>query len=228
MKEIKKVHKILRDLTDTGKTSRHSNPVVSAADRHTHFRNIFAAARPPIDANSKEVMKGLADPRKAAHCRRQVPSDAPSLEEIEQAISKLKTGRVAGVKGLKAKILRFGKEAIAPQLHRICQSIWDHVVFPTDWVQTAIIPVLKKGKPATDVNSHRPISLVSVACKVLIIILHIRLSPMVEDTVGDHQHGFRPKRSTTDVNFTYRLLCAKFKDRQEANPRMLHRSYPGV
>ena len=42
-------------------------------------------------------------------------------------------------------------------------------------------------------------------------VIQRRLAPMMEDTVGDYQHGFRSSRSTTDAIFAYRILCDKFK-----------------
>ena len=39
---------------------------------------------------------------------------------------------------------------------------------------------------------------------------------MVEDTIGDYQHGFRHARSTNDAIFTYRLLCEKFRQKRDS------------
>jgi hypothetical protein len=46
------------------------------------------------------------------------------------------------------------------------------------------------------------------------MVIHRRLTPMVEDTVGDYQNGFRRARGTTDAIFTYRLLCKKYRQTQ--------------
>ncbi len=51
--------------------------------------------------------------------------------------------------------------------------------------------------------------------KVIMLVLQARLSPMVDDTVGDYQHGFRRGRSTTDAIFTLQRLCEKFRERQK-------------
>ena len=78
-------------------------------------------------------------------------------------------------------------------------------------------PSEKKGKDAASMESYRPVSLVSLASKVLMLVMHARLAPMVDDTVGEHQHGFRSTRSTTDAIHTLRLIGEKYsqlRDRQ--------------
>ena len=88
-----------------------------------------------------------------------------------------------------------------------------------------ILPILKLGTHADDIKSYRPISIVSMASKVLMKILYTQLAPMVEDTVGDYQHGFRHARSTTDAIFTLRVLTEKLRQTQGGQ---LHACFIGL
>jgi hypothetical protein len=50
----------------------------------------------------------------------------------------------------------------------------------------------------TDCNNYHGISLLSTSYKTLLNILLSRLSPYIDEIIGDHQCGFRRKRSNTD------------------------------
>ena len=76
------------------------------------------------------------------------------------------------------------------------RSSMDTSVLPKIWKQASVVPVYKKGgrqKP----GNYRPISLTSIACRVL--------EALIRDQIMDHltrhnlltpaQHGFRPQRS---------------------------------
>jgi len=70
--------------------------------------------------------------------------------------------------------------------------------FPTIWKATKVIPVHKPNKPPTDVNSYRPISLLSSTSKLLERIIASRLTTFVNQNhlIPDTQFGFRKKHST--------------------------------
>ena len=68
---------------------------------------------------------------------------------------------------------------------------------PTSWKTAHIISVRKPGKPAREVKSYRPISLLSSLSKVLERLLLARFQGHIDDTniILSHQFGFRPGRS---------------------------------
>jgi hypothetical protein len=167
-----------------------------------------------VDESLLEEMTALADAHKAEKWRTAISSTAPTPEELKQAIARLQTGKAPGVEGYPAELLQFGSEVLIPHLSTLCTYVWEQGTFPSDWAASEILPRLKRGKPSDQIASYRPISLVSMTCKVLMLVVQARLAPMVEDTVGDYQHGFRRARSTTDAIFTYRLLCEKYRQTQ--------------
>jgi hypothetical protein len=63
-----------------------------------------------------------------------------------------------------------------------------------------VVPIHRKGVQ-TDCNNYRGITLLSTSYKNLSNILLARLNPYADEIIGDHQCGFRRKRSTTDQIF---------------------------
>ncbi|PSN43860.1 Transposon TX1 uncharacterized 149 kDa protein [Blattella germanica] len=58
----------------------------------------------------------------------------------------------------------------------------------------------------TDCNNYRRISLLSTSYKILTNILVSRLTPYIDDIIGDHQCAFRRNRSTIDQIFNLRQI----------------------
>jgi hypothetical protein len=79
---------------------------------------------------------------------------------------------------------------------------------PDQWKESIIIPVHKKGDK-TDCSNYRAISLLSTSYKILSKIHLSRLSPYVDEIIGDHQCWFRRNRSTTDQIFCIRQILEK-------------------
>jgi sorting nexin-29 len=72
---------------------------------------------------------------------------------------------------------------------------------PEQWKESIIVPIYKKGDK-TDCSNYRGISLLSTSYKIILSnILLSRLTPYVDEIIGDHQCGFQRNRSTTDQIF---------------------------
>jgi sorting nexin-29 len=74
--------------------------------------------------------------------------------------------------------------------------------------ESIIVPVHKKGDKI-DCSNYRGISLLSTSYKILSNILLSRLSPYIDEIIGDHQCGFRRNRTTTDQIFCIRQILEK-------------------
>jgi hypothetical protein len=95
-------------------------------------------------------------------------------------------------------------------IHKLINSIWNKEELP-DQCESIIVPIHKKGNK-TDCNNYRGIPLLSTSYKIFSNILLPRLSPYVDENIGDHQCGFRRNRSTTDQIFCIRqILEEKWK-----------------
>ena len=88
-------------------------------------------------------------------------------------------------------------EELSPILSRIYQFSLDTGSVPSDWREALIVPLFKKGLKHMASN-YRPVSLTSVACKVLEHIVHSNIMQYLDQNsiLTVKQHGFRKKQST--------------------------------
>jgi hypothetical protein len=126
----------------------------------------------------------------------------PSLVEVEIAIGKLKSYKSPGTDQIPAELIKAGGETLYSEIHRLICFVWNKEELPQQWKESIVVPIYKKGDK-TDCNNYRGISLLSTAYKILSNILLARLTPYVNDIIGDHQCGFRCNRSTTDQIFVH-------------------------
>ena len=69
------------------------------------------------------------------------------IEDVVEAIAKLKSGKAPGICGIDAEMAKAGGMVVAEWLHRIIKLVWtkgelDHV---KEWRKAAIVPLYKKG-----------------------------------------------------------------------------------
>jgi hypothetical protein len=74
--------------------------------------------------------------------------------------------------------------------------------------ESIIVPIYKKGDK-TDCSNYRGITLLSTSYKVSSNIFLSRLTPYVDEIIGDHQCGFRRNISTTDQIFCIRQMLER-------------------
>jgi hypothetical protein len=99
-----------------------------------------------------------------------------------------------------AERIKAGGETLQSEIHKFINSIWSKKVLPDQCKESIILLINKKGDK-TDCSNYRDISLLSTSYKTLSNILLSKLSPYVDEIIGDHQCGFRRDRSTTDQIF---------------------------
>jgi hypothetical protein len=105
-------------------------------------------------------------------------------------------------------LIKTGSETSYSEIHKLTFSIWNKEELPQQWKESIIIPIHKMGDK-TDCNNYPGISLFSTAYKTLSNILLARLTPYVNEVIGDHQCGFRRNGSTMDQIFYIRQILEK-------------------
>ena len=105
-----------------------------------------------------------------------------------------------------------GKDRIAPLfisalgpkaldfLLEIFNDSWRTGVSPAHWINAIIVPLLKRGKPASQIDSFRPVSLTSCIVKTMERMVANRLTNLAESNGwwSPDQAGFRSMRSCDD------------------------------
>ena len=135
-----------------------------------------------------------------------IDCDPPTLLETKAAVSRLKSGKAAGVCGIFAEYLKAGGDSTVQALHAILCSVWSTGVIPSDWKRGIIVPLWKGKGDRQDCNAYRGVTLLSVPSKVLARILLDRIRPHLLKHQRPEQSWFTQKRSTTDRILALRVL----------------------
>jgi hypothetical protein len=69
-------------------------------------------------------------------------------------------------------------------------------VIPSDWKKANVVPIFKKGDKH-NIKNYRPVSLLSIAGKVLEKCVHHYVSNITANDISPKQHGFKPRKSTS-------------------------------
>ncbi|MFG1588221.1 hypothetical protein ACDT12_13090 [Staphylococcus aureus] len=97
--------------------------------------------------------------------------DSPLSDPIstEEVINVLRKGRKSapGEDGIQYEMLRNLPPSSLNSLISLYNQSWFAGVLPSAWKTATVVPILKKGKPASVPSSYRPISLTSTLCKVM-------------------------------------------------------------
>ena len=131
-----------------------------------------------------------------------------TLLEVEIAIEKLKKNKSPGIDQIPAELIQDGENLLLTEIYKLVLAIWKKEMLPVQWKESIIVPIYKKGEK-TNCSSYRGISLLLTSYKILSNITLGRLTPYVDEIIGDHQLGFRRNRSIIDQIFCIRQILEK-------------------
>ncbi|GLB35658.1 hypothetical protein LshimejAT787_0212230 [Lyophyllum shimeji] len=102
-------------------------------------------------------------------------------------------------------------------LAELCNKCIQQKDAPTVWFKSIIVGILKKSKPATDPNSYRIIALESCVLKIMMLLIHKRITDWADKYkhIPEYQNGFRAKRRTNDNPFILRCAWETARANQE-------------
>ncbi|CAH8639889.1 unnamed protein product [Schistosoma guineensis] len=138
-------------------------------------------------------------------CEWNIEVGPPTLAEVQKAIVNLKRGRAAGPDGLAPEVFKDGGPILSIRFTNILAKIWELDVIPSNWSQSLIVPIYKKGSKSS-CDNHRGISLTNIISKILPSIIIRRLTKTREQQTRENQAGFRPGRGCIDHIFTIRQI----------------------
>ncbi|GFT48511.1 probable RNA-directed DNA polymerase from transposon X-element [Trichonephila clavipes] len=133
-------------------------------------------------------------------CRQPLPYNCDfDMFELKRALSSAHNTS-PGPDGISYVLLRHLSEDSLVSLLYLFNRIWREQVYPTQWQEAIVIPILKPGKDPKNPLSYRPIALTSCLCKTLERMVNARLVYQLEKNkcIPLFQSGFRKGRSTLD------------------------------
>uniref|UniRef100_A0A3B1IMJ8 Reverse transcriptase domain-containing protein n=1 Tax=Astyanax mexicanus TaxID=7994 RepID=A0A3B1IMJ8_ASTMX len=119
-------------------------------------------------------------------------------EEINRAISRLKTNKMPGADGYPSEWYKILRKIIIPLLKDCFNYVLKGGEPPPSWRQAIISVIPKTGKDITDCGSYRPISVLNIDYRLFASILAIRLEDIIPDLIDTDQTGFVKNRHTQD------------------------------
>ena len=117
-------------------------------------------------------------------------------ENVVEQLKRLKTDKSPGNDELHPKFLHEVREEIGETLAQIFNKSIQSGEVPQEWRDALIVPLFKKGN-RSEPSNYRPVSLTSVACKVMERIVKDNIVKHMEehDIIKGSQHGFTKGRS---------------------------------
>ena len=117
--------------------------------------------------------------------------------EILDTIKNLKKSSSSGHDDITSKFVKISAPILTPALVKIFNLALSTGVYPNSLKIAKVIPIFKKGDPAS-VNNYRPISILSTVNKIFEKILYNRLIKYIDkfQILYKYQFGFRKNHST--------------------------------
>ena len=137
-------------------------------------------------------------------------------EEVTHAIPRLKLGKAVGDDGLSAEHLRYGGVSLVNWMVQGFNSILAQEIIPNCLKAGILVPVYKvRGKDPLNPGSYRRIALSSTITKILEIIIHHRMAPILGDACFPHpsQTAYQSGLSCIDaIYYTQEALLKHMRD----------------
>ena len=132
-----------------------------------------------------------------------------TFEEVDNAIKNLKSRKAAGLDQIPPEFLKAAGREVITFLVRLFNRVYDSGSFPSEWSNSIIVPIFKKGEK-DDPSNFRGISLLDITSKVFTAILTARITEWAElnGKLAKEQAGFRKGYSTVDHIFTLSQMAS--------------------
>ena len=135
-------------------------------------------------------------------------------EELDKALSGMKTGKAPGWDDVPVELYQNSKTA-KEELFRIIRLIYDSETVPPELVRGVFIMLYKK-KDRNDFSNYRAICLLCHAYKLLSAVIANKLHIDLEHVLPDSQAGFRKSRGTRDniciLKWTIKMLLRENRE----------------
>ena len=145
--------------------------------------------------------------------------EAPSVDEIEKQVQRVRTSSSPGLDGVGYDIYKMFAAQLLPALHAAFACCWKHKRVPGSW-KVGVVRLLYKKGDRLDPSNWRPICLQQAIYKLYAGVLSRRFTGWL-DANGRHaeaQKGFRAMNGCGEHNF----LAAMLVDQARRKRQELH------
>ena len=199
--------------------------------QNKHFATVTKSNK--LNEADKVLLKNLKLKEKSPKTYNKLFEEDFTLAEMNKCLRKLKPRKSPGPDNIHNEMLiHLGNQGKMILLY-FFNLTWKSGKLPLSWKNAVIKPILKKGKPADETKSYRPIFLTSCLGKICERMVNERLYWWLESNklLDPHQAGFRARQRTDDQLFrlTQKVIdgfhkkentTAIFVDLQEAYDRV--------
>ena len=194
-KYLKKGSRSMPHLTRSGKTFITNQE--KASELSEYFRK--AHENPLEQDNPLHTQEVNNTVEEALEQDNQDNSEFTSLDEILSIVRNLRNPKAPGQDNVNNILIKNLPPKGFEYIKFIINSCLKFNHFPKVWKHAKVIPIPKPGKPANELSSYRPISLLSSISKILERVLLNRINDHLEDNniIPNQQCGFRTGRSTS-------------------------------
>jgi len=173
--------------------SENNCTILDDKNKSEIFNKCFGAVFVPDDGIDVEPPKIFQGDESETLCDIEI-----TPEIVTKKLRALKTNSAPGPDGIHPRVLKECSSQLGLPFSILFRTSLDSGTLPSEWKQTNVCPVFKKGKK-DDPKNFRPINLASVPAKVMEQILkdNIQEHLTTHQLISKSQHGFVPGRSCT-------------------------------
>ena len=153
------------------------------------------------DRNVEEIMQFIGKPRPLK--RKITP------EEVDKVLRWMNNNRATGEDGIPVELLKYAPYSLKVAIAKILNQIFEEHKETINVGKSILQPIPKPGKPEGPKKNLRPINLLNVIRKVLSSITLSRINAATDKHISNTQSAYRTGRSTMDVVWAHRFICAK-------------------
>ncbi|GBP01096.1 LINE-1 retrotransposable element ORF2 protein [Eumeta japonica] len=210
-KELRTSKTWIEGLKDSGIDINKRKDIITTATEF--YKNLYSDKKQSI-AYQNNTTNLVGDPQvDPTDHESEMNIESISQHEIIEAIKRLKFEKSPGSDYITNEALKTAYHILATPLDILFNLILQKSVTPTQWSESNIILIYKKGDPK-NIGNYRPISLLPTLYKLFSAIINSRISPVIEARQPVEQAGFRKGFSTIDHIHTLELIIEKYRERQ--------------
>lgn len=163
----------------------------------TYYKSLCSQSVPADKNSTISFLNSLDLPSLGRDANNRLMSPI-TKEEIDKAISSLKSCKSPGTDGFPPEWYKKMREGLIPVLETSFNYILKGGPVPPSWTEAFIAVIPKEGKDKTDCKSYRPISVLNTDYKLYTTILVRRMDRVMPSLIDEDQTGFLKNRQTQD------------------------------